>query len=149
MNNSLPKLNLPHYEFRIKADQIFDTIRKKWVALTPEEWVRQNFITYLMQEKNYPKSLIRIEETIKAFKKTKRCDAVIYTHEIKPLLIVECKKMDVKINKKTFEQIAIYNSSLMAKYLIITNGLDHFCIKFNFEDNSHKFLSEIPMYKEL
>lgn len=149
MNNYLNRLNLPHYDFRIKDDQIFDPVRKKWVFLTPEEWVRQNFITYLMREKNYPRSLIRIEETIEVFNKTRRCDAVIYTREIKPLLIVECKKTTTKIGKKTFEQIAVYNSSILAKFLIVTNGLDHFCIKFNFTDNTHTFLNKIPTYGEL
>lgn len=149
MNITLPRLNLPQHEFRINGDQIFDVIRKKWVTITPEEWVRQNFISYLMHEKGYPKSLIRIEETIKAFEKTKRCDVVIYSSEIVPLVIIECKKTETKISKKTFEQVAIYNSSLMAKYLIVTNGLDHFCIKFNFEENSHNFLNEIPIYTNL
>ena len=149
MNNFLPKLNLPHYEFQIKADRIFDSVRKKWIVLTPEEWVRQNFINYLIIDKGYPRSLIKIEKTIQSFNKTKRCDAVIYSNEVKPLVIVECKKIETKISKKTFEQIAIYNSSILAEYLIITNGLDHFCIKFNFENNSHEFLNEIPTYKEI
>ena len=149
MNDSFAKLNLPHYEFRINADQIFDPVRKKWVALTPEEWVRQNFIMYLIEEKNYPRSLIKIEETIEVFNKIKRCDAVMYTNEIQPLVIIECKRTKSRISKKTFEQIAVYNSAILAKFLIVTNGLDHFCIKFNFKDNTHKFLQDIPMFAEL
>ncbi len=149
----MEKLNLPSFQFKFSSqksgNKIFDVIRKRFVTLSPEEWVRQNFISYLIHQKNYPKSLIRIEETIKAFNKTKRCDVAIYSNEIKPLVIVECKKPDTKINKKTFEQIAIYNSALLARYLIITNGLDHFCIKFNFEKNSHDFVNEIPTYADL
>ena len=149
MDYSLPKLNLPTYTFRTKTDHIFDRLRKKWVTLTPEEWVRQNFITYLVNEKKYPKSLIRIEERIEVFNKIKRCDAVIYTNEIKPLVIIEFKNMHTKIGTNTFEQIALYNSSILANYLMITNGLDHFCIKFNFNDNTHTFLEEIPPYEKL
>jgi len=149
MSIQFPRLNLPHYDLRIKSDQIFDGVRKKWVANTPEEWVRQNFIEYLLNDKKYPKSLIKIEKTISAFKKTKRCDAVVYSNEIEPLLILECKNPDIKVNEKTFKQIAIYNSTIKAPYLIVTNGLDHFCCKFNFEDNSHIFLDSIPTYQEL
>jgi type I site-specific restriction endonuclease len=149
MKISLPKLNLPTFEFRIDTNSIFDPMRKKWVALTPEEWVRQNFLAYLVQKKNYPKSLLKIEQTIKAFEKTRRCDAVIYTNEIKPLAILECKKTDVKINKKTFEQIALYNTALNAPYLIITNGLDHYCCKIEAQTNTFFFLDHIPDYEEL
>ena len=149
MTDSLPDLNLPDYQLRIDSDKIFDPIRRKWVALTPEEWVRQNFATWLIMEKKYPKSLIRIEETIKAFEKLKRCDIVVYSKEIIPKLIVECKKSDIQITNKTFDQIAIYNSAVKAPYLIVTNGLDHFCCKINFNDNSYMFLSEIPEYSKL
>ncbi len=145
----LAKLNLPYFEFRINKDSIFDPIRKKWVALTPEEWVRQNFLAYLCQNKKYPKSLIKIEQVIKAFEQTRRCDAVIYTNEIKPLAVLECKKPDVKINEKTFKQIALYNSAIKAPYLIITNGLDHYCCKIGFEINKTTFLDHIPEYSEL
>jgi len=143
------RLNLPTYEFKIKSDTIFDSVRKKWVALTPEEWVRQNFICYLIFEKKYPRSLIRSEETIQSFNKIKRCDAVIYSSEIEPLLILECKAPQVKIGDKTFSQIAIYNAALKAPFLIVTNGLDHYCCKINFNDNSFSFLGEIPEYSQL
>ena len=145
----LPELQLPHYKFRIESNKIFDAIRKKWVVLTPEEWVRQNFLSYLILEKKYPKSLIRTEETIKSFDKTKRCDAVIYSNEIKPLIIVECKAPHVQVNEKTFSQIAIYNAYIKAPLLILTNGLDHYCCKINFKDNSFTFLDEIPEYQNL
>ena len=106
MNPSLTKLNLPHYVQKIDNNLIFDTVRKKWVALTPEEWVRQNFLAFLIQDKKYPRSLIKVEQVIKAFEKKRRCDAVIHTNEIKPLAILECKKTNVKINQKTFKQFA-------------------------------------------
>ena len=146
---NLPKLNLPDYKFKIDSNKIFDPIRKKWIVLTPEEWVRQNFLSYLIFEKKYPKSLIRTEETIKSFNKTKRCDAVVYSNEIEPLLIVECKAPNVKVNEKTFSQIAMYNASVKASLLIVTNGLDHYCCKIHFKDNSFTFLDEIPEYQKL
>ncbi len=149
MNISLPKLNLPSFDFKIESDQIFDSIRKKWVALTPEEWVRQNFLAYLLHDKKYPKSLIKIEQSIKAFEQSRRCDAVIYTNEIKPLAILECKKTDVPVNEKTFQQIALYNTAIKAPYLIITNGLDHYCCKINLTTGTFRFIDHIPDYKEL
>ena len=144
-----PELNLPAFNFEIDNGKIFDSIRKKWVSLTPEEWVRQNFLSYLIYYKKYSKSLIHSEETIQSFNKTKRCDAVIYSNEIDPLLILECKAPHVKINDKTFKQIAVYNAAVKAPYLIITNGLDHYCCKINFNDNSFSFLDEIPDYQLL
>lgn len=149
MMDSIPRLNLPVYKLQIDSDRIFDSIRKKWVALSPEEWVRQNFTSYLIHEKKYPKSLMRIEETIKSFDKTKRCDVVVYSNEIVPLAIIECKAPDIKITEKTFNQIAIYNSAVKAPYLIVTNGLDHYCCKINFKDNSYSFIDEIPDYQKL
>lgn len=149
MPNFLSRLNLPVYELKIESDKIFDSVRKKWVSLTPEEWVRQNFISYLMFDKKCPGSLLRIEETIQAFNKTKRCDIVVYSNEIKPLLIVECKAPDIKINEKTFNQIAIYNAAVRAPFLIVTNGLDHYCCKINFIEKTYSFLNEIPDYKLL
>lgn len=149
MTTSYPKLNLPEYAVEIDSDHIFDRIRKKWVVLTPEEWVRQNFLNYLLEEMHYPKSLVKVEKTIQAFNKKKRCDAVIYSNEIKPLLILECKNPAIKITAQTFSQIAIYNSTIKAPYLIITNGMEHFCIKFNFNDNTHQFLDSIPLYEKL
>ncbi|KAA3611184.1 MAG: type I restriction enzyme HsdR N-terminal domain-containing protein [Calditrichaeota bacterium] len=145
----LSKLNLPNFSFRIENESIFDPIRKKWVALTPEEWVRQNFLAYLVQDKKYPKSLIKVEQTIKAFEKTRRCDAVIHTSEITPLAILECKKPNIKITEKTFKQIALYNSALNAPYLIITNGMDHYCCKIEFDPTKIIFLDHIPDYEEM
>jgi len=147
--NALPHLNLPVFDLKIDDGRIFDTIRKKWVALTPEEWVRQNFITYLLEQKSYPRSLIKIENTIQAFGASRRCDAVIYSNEIHPLIIIECKAPTIPINEKTFKQIALYNSVLQTPYLIVTNGLDHYCLKINLQSGKYRFLKDIPTYELL
>ena len=146
----MESLNLPTYSFNIKFQEqrkyIFDTLRKKYVLLTPEEWVRQNFLKYLIEEKKYPASLISVEMEIKLNKLSKRCDAVIFNRNGKPFLIVECKATTVKIDQIVFEQIARYNMQLQVKYLIVTNGLKHYCCKIDFENQSYAFLKEIPDY---
>ncbi len=147
--SDLPLLNLPSFRLRIDSGKIFDPIRKKWVALTPEEWVRQNFINYLLTDKKYPRSLIKIENTIQAFGASRRCDAVVYSNEIKPRLIIECKAPQINISEKTFQQIALYNSVLKTPYLIVTNGLDHYCLKINLKTGKYQFLKEIPDYNAL
>lgn len=149
MADKTPTLNLPAAELKIEHDTIFDPVRKKWVALTPEEWVRQNFITYLTKFKEYPKSLIKIEASITAFNKSRRCDAIIYTREITPLVIVEFKAPDIAINDRTFKQIAFYNSSLKVPFLILSNGIDHYFCEVNPSDADFKFWDHIPLYQEL
>jgi len=144
-----PKLNLPFFEFKVNDNEIFDSLRKKWVALTPEEWVRQNFIAYLINQKKYPKSLVKIEATIKAFNKSRRCDAIVYSNEIKPLAILEFKRSDLKIDNATFKQVAIYNSAVDAPFLIISNGLDHYCCVINLPQTDFTFLDYVPEYNEL
>ncbi len=147
------KLNLPVYDFRIREQdskrQIFDTIRKKFVALTPEEWVRQNFIRYLVEEKQYPVSLIAIEKGLLVERRTKRTDIVIYNRSGNPVVIVECKAPEVKITPDVFDQIVRYNITLNANYLIVTNGLEHFCCLLSYTDNSYSFLKDIPEYSIL
>ncbi len=129
----MTKLNLPEYDFRIqntdKGVQIFDSIRKKYLTLTPEEWVRQNFIQYLIQEKKYPSSLIAVEAGMKYNKLQKRCDIAIYDKGGVIWMLVECKSTDITLSQKTFDQLATYNKAINkpAKYLAITNGLKHFC----------------------
>lgn len=149
MKNNTPALNLPAANLRTEPDRIFDPLRKKWVALTPEEWVRQNFLAYLVACKKYPKSLIKVEESIKAFDKTRRCDAVIYSNQIKALAILECKAPGIKITDKTFRQIAVYNSKVGAPFLFVTNGIDHFCCQINLSTNQYTFRDHIPDYAEL
>jgi hypothetical protein len=146
-------LNLPEYQFRYKKDNetllIFDSVRKKYVALTPEEWVRQNFVQFLINDKCVPRSLINIEMSLKYNTLKKRSDIVIFNNDGKPLLIIECKAPKVAITQKVFDQIARYNFTLKVKFLIVSNGLEHFCCKIDFENKSYVFLKEIPNYFEL
>jgi len=146
-------LNLPVYEFRIRntvgRQQIFDPVRKKWVALTPEEWVRQNFVQYLLKEKNYPASLMVVEAKVVYNKKPQRSDVLVYNKSMKPLLVLECKAPKVNISQEVFFQAARYNSQLKAKYVIVTNGLEHFCCEVDYEYGKHVFLREIPEFSSL
>jgi len=150
---AITKLNLPDYKFRFREvgqkKQIFDSFRKKFVALTPEEWVRQNFLMYLTSEKNYPFSLIAVEAGLQLYKRKKRTDIVVYSNNGKPVLIVECKAPEVKISQDVFDQIARYNMALEVNYLIVTNGLEHYCCLLEYENSSYRFLKEIPDYTKL
>lgn len=145
------KLNYPEYPFKIKRNDdkefIFDSVRKKWVVLTPEEWVRQNMLQYLIRVKKYPVSLIAVEKGIKLGELVKRCDIVVYNNQGAPLIIIECKAMDVNLNINTAEQIMRYNLSLPATYLIITNGV--YCIGFNRNEEGLETIQEIPEWKAL
>lgn len=144
------KLNLPTYSFKFKNKEnklyIFDNFRKKYVILTPEEWVRQNFILYLIEERKYPKSLIGIEKEFKINNLSKRFDILIFDKMGLPYIIIECKAPQIKITQDTFDQIARYNLRLKAKYLIVTNGLEHFFCSLDHENMKYDFLKEIPSY---
>lgn len=144
------ELNLPKYEFRIKNKDnllyIFDSIRKKYYVLTPEEWVRQHFVWFLIQEKGYPKGRIGIEIPVKINGMAKRADILFYNQQGNPELIVECKRPSVTITQETFNQIARYNRSLNVKTLIVTNGLQHYCCEMNHENKNYTFLKDIPKY---
>lgn len=144
----MEKLNLPTYSFNIKLIEqrkyIFDFIRRKFVILTPEEWVRQNFLRYLVDEKKYPASLIAVEMEFKLNNLSKRSDAVVYNNLGNPLLIVECKASSVKIEQKVFDQIARYNMKLNVEYLVVTNGLEHYCCKIDYKNSNYVFLKEVP-----
>jgi len=146
-------LNLPQYTFRIreKLDKklIFDGFRRRWVALTPEEWVRQNFVRYLTEEKHFPASLVAIERSLKMNQRDFRTDIVLFSKSGSPLVVVECKAPEVKISQLVFDQIARYNLDLRVSYLIVTNGLTHYCCRFDQEQLSYTFLPEIPDYKEI
>ncbi len=147
------KLNLPDYKFTIRDNngrkEIFDSGRKKYVALSPEEWVRQNFIKYLVNEKKFPESLIVIESQLFYNKQKKRSDILAYNVNREPLLLVECKAPSVKIDDKVFNQVAMYNMSLKVKYLIVTNGLQHYCCYIDHEKSSYKFLKEVPVFETI
>ncbi len=148
----MQKLNLPFYQFRIREkngqNEIFDSIRHKFVVLTPEEWVRQNFIRYLNKEKNIPEIMIAVEKALSLNTLTKRSDILIFGPGGKPIMIVECKAPVVKIDQKVFEQISRYNLALKVNYLVVTNGLEHYCAKIDFNTGSYSFLENIPGYKE-
>ncbi len=146
----MQELNLPKYQFKYKeADkkiQIFDTFRKKYVVLTPEEWVRQNFLKYLVIEKNYSPSLIAVEAGLKYNELQKRADILIYDKKGSPFLLVECKAPEVKISQDTFDQVARYNMVFKVTYLVVTNGMEHFCCKMDYAKNTYRFLEEIPVF---
>ena len=148
----MQNLNLPTYPFKIKKIGekylIFDTIRKKDIILTPEEWVRQHFIQYLIHEKKYPQSLIAVEKEIKLNSLKKRFDILVFNRFGKPDIIVECKAPQVKITQKTFDQIASYNLKIRANYLIVTNGIVHFYCKPDFKNKQYIFLKELPNYQK-
>ncbi|MGZ4048142.1 MAG: type I restriction enzyme HsdR N-terminal domain-containing protein [Bacteroidia bacterium] len=146
----MEQLNLPTYQFKLKKAgeriQIFDSIRKKYVVLTPEEWVRQNFLQYLIQEKKFPSSLIAVEAGLKYNQLQKRTDVLVYDKSGSPFLLVECKASSVKITQDTFDQIARYNMIFKVKYLVVTNGLNHFCCTMDYTDNSYKYVDIIPTF---
>lgn len=146
-------LNLPPYEIKIiereGKRQIFDPLRKNYVALTPEEWVRQHFVNYLLQYKGYPSSLTANEVGITLNGMSRRCDTVIYDKNLKPRAIVEYKASSVKITKEVFAQISRYNLVLRVDYLIISNGLQHYCCKMDYANNSFTFMQDIPDYNTL
>ena len=144
----MQKLNLPDYEFRTKSEEgktwIFDAIRKKFVVLTPEEWVRQNFIVYLNNEKKYPVSLMAVEKQIMVSGKQRRFDLVVYNRNGQPNLIVEFKAPLVKITQEAFDQVVRYNMVLKVKNVIVSNGLQHFACEIDYKNNSYRYLQEIP-----
>ncbi|MCB0476672.1 MAG: type I restriction enzyme HsdR N-terminal domain-containing protein [Crocinitomicaceae bacterium] len=144
-------LNLPEYEFRMDSNEagitIWDDFRKKHIVCTPEEWVRQNFLRYLVEEKGFPKGLIALEKLIKVNKKNKRFDALVHDSAGEPMLLIEFKAPDVEITEKTFHQIAAYNSQLQVKYLIMSNGIQHFACQV--DENGIQFFEEIPEFADL
>jgi len=144
-------LNLPTYNFKLKNSQnktlIFDKLRKKYVALTPEEWVRQHFVHFLIDQKKYPETLIAIEKQLTINNLKKRTDILIFNSDGKPEVVIECKAPSIKISQKTFDQIARYNLQLKADFLIVTNGLTHFYCKMDFKNKTYIFLKNLPDYK--
>lgn len=150
----MQKLNLPEYSFKIttsedKKQWIYDSFRKKNILLTPEEWVRQNLLKFLVKEKEYPQSLISIESGIKVNRLVRRYDALVYARNGNPIMLIECKAAGVAINQDTFDQISAYNISVLSKYMLISNGIKHYCCKLNDNKKSFDFLEEIPYYNKL
>lgn len=149
----MQKLNFPDFSFRFKNSEnkvlVFDEIRKKFIVLTPEEWVRIHVVQFLIVEKNYPKSLINVEKVIKINGLTKRYDVVVFQPDGNIFLVVECKQPNILINQTVFDQIARYNLILKANYLMITNGLNHYFCQMDFEKESYLFLNDIPKYNTI
>lgn len=147
-------LNLPKYNINIQkaldgATMIFDRLRNKFVALTPEEWVRQHFTSYLINHKNYPAGLMANEVALSLNGTSRRSDTVVYNSSAQPLVIIEYKAPNIKISQKTFDQIIRYNMVFQAPYLIVSNGLKHYCCHIDFSNRSYKFLPDIPTYQEI
>ncbi len=142
------EINFPENKFRIKKEKgkemIFDVVRSKWVTLTPEEWIRQNFLQYLLQVKNYPKSLLSIEKIINLGELKKRCDIVVYKENL-PWMIVECKEMNVDLNTAVLEQILRYKMVLPVKYLVLTNGKK--TLGFQLKSDGFIEIYELPLFK--
>ena len=148
------QLNLPIYHFKTRqnengTNEIFDPLRKKYLINTPEEWVRLHFIQFLIHEKNYPESLVSIERGFIVNKMKKRFDAVVFDNMGKPKVLIEFKAPDVKINQKVFDQISNYNVQLKVKYLIVSNGLRHYCCKFDDHLKKWTFLTAIPDFQDI
>ena len=149
----MENLNFPVYDFRYTEREnkkyIFDIIRKKYVLLTPEEWVRQNFIRYLLEEKDYIQSLVRVEMFFKLNRLSKRADIALFDRNGRPKVLVECKSPKIAISQVVFEQVARYNLSFKVDFLVVTNGMQHFCCKMDYEKKSYTFLKEIPGFEEI
>ena len=149
----MQKLNLPEYSFRFKNSGekvfIFDSLRKKFVRLTPEEWVRQNFLQFLVAEKKYSPSLLTVEASVNINGNPQRADLIVFGRRAEPVLVAEFKAPEVKISQQTFDQIARYNMPLKVNYLIVSNGMQHYCCRLNFVENTYAFLPEIPDFAEI
>ena len=149
----MDRLNLPDFAAKIINRDgkyfIFDQTRKKYVALTPEEWVRQHFVNYLITEKGFPAEIIANEIAIKLNNTTKRCDTIVYNAFLEPFIIIEYKATTVDITEDVFGQIMRYNMVLHADYLIVSNGIKHICCKIDYSNKKYEFLREIPAYGEI
>lgn len=147
------ELNLPKYGIKIKNDKghqsIFDVLRRKYVALTPEEWVRQHFVHFLIEHKGYPKALMANEIQLAIGNKRLRCDSVLYDRTLKPRMIIEYKAPTVSITQKVFDQITIYNMLLHVDYLVVSNGIKHYCCRMDYANQKYLFLEDIPDYQNL
>lgn len=148
-------LNFPEYDYRVRknesgqSSQIFDMVRKKYVSLTPEEWVRQHLLNFLIIEKKYPASLLAVEKELSVAGIKKRTDVVVYSRNAEPIMIAECKSPDVPLNQQVFDQTARYNLPLNVSFLLLTNGLIHYYCRMNQEEKKYEFVNEIPEYEKL
>lgn len=147
-------MNLPSFEYELSqgedgATRIYDRLRKKFVALTPEEWVRQHFVNYLISERGYPGGLMANEVSLKLNSTARRCDTLIYSRTGKPVAVVEYKAPSIAVTQAVFDQIARYNSVIGAAYLMVSNGLSHYCCRYDDKSEGYVFLRDIPRYEEL
>lgn len=149
----LQPLELPPYPFKITDDNgvlsLFDEIRKKHIIITPEEWVRQHFVQYLINQKNYPKTLIKLEGGLRLHGKAKRTDIVVFSPAGEKILLIECKAPSVNIDQKVFDQVARYNMVHKVALLAVSNGLKHYYCRIDFENKQYKFIEALPDYKEI
>ncbi len=149
----MEKLNLPVFSFKYKKEKnkkfIFDEIRGKYVVLTPEEWVRQNFLRFMTEKLRYPAVLTGVEKMLKVNGLCQRCDILLYNRQGSPVLIVECKAPSVAVDSKTLGQAARYNITLRVPFLVLTNGINHYCIKTNVETGDFEALSGFPPFEEM
>lgn len=147
------ELNLPPFEKKITTEgnkcSIFDIIRRRYVALTPEEWVRQHFVHFLIEHKGYPLSLMGNEVSLDLNGMSRRCDTVVFDRSLNPRVIIEYKAPTVKVTQRVFDQICRYNIVLQVDYLIVSNGLDHYCCRVDYASQSYQFLPDIPTYSEI
>lgn len=147
------RLNLPSFQIKLSGTKqrpaIYDILRRKHVALTPEEWVRQHFVHYMIEHKSYPASLMANEVSLKCGTKSLRADTVLYNRNLKPIMIIEYKAPDIAITRNVFDQISAYNLLLHVDYLIMSNGLQHYCCKMDYEQRSYTFLKDIPSYPDI
>ncbi len=146
-------LNLPPFELRVREQgqrrQVFDVLRRRYVALTPEEWVRQHFVHYLTEHKGYPKGLLANEVELRAAGKRLRCDTVVYDTALRPRMIVEYKAPDVDITQRVFDQISSYNLLLHVDYLVVSNGRQHYCCQMDYARHTYTFLDDIPHHTQI
>ena len=147
------ELNLPAYDVKVRGTrekpEIFDFLRRRYVSLTPEEWVRQHFVHFLIEHKGYPKGLLANEVELRVGEKKLRCDSLLYNKVLQPQMIIEYKAPHIEITQRVFDQITAYNFLLHVDYLIISNGLQHYCCRMDYEKREYSFLKNIPHYSEL
>lgn len=153
--NDLPRLNLPPFDVKLRPDsdsrrgglEVYDALRRKWVALTPEEWVRQHFVNFLLSQRGFPQSFMANEVGLKLNSTQRRVDTIVYTRALKPLVVIEYKAPEIAITQAVFDQAVRYNSVFGAPYLIVSNGLRHFCCRYT--PPGYTFLRDIPVYDDL
>ena len=149
----MESLNLPTYSFSVKSKEgrswIFDPVRKKYVLLTREEWVRQNFLQYLVHEKDFPASLMAVEKEFNFNRMKKRTDILVHNRQGEPVLLIECKAPAVPVTREVFDQIGLYNLNYNVPWLVVTNGIKHYCCRFEKEEGKYRFKDSIPSWSEV